>query len=53
LYPFSFLLGLIRQEVKFSKKEKQKKETRQESQLSNQEKTLIGSGAAMGAGCRT
>ena len=28
-------------------------ETRQESQLSNQEKTLIGMGAAMGAGCRT
>ncbi|PKN19902.1 MAG: hypothetical protein CVU71_05920 [Deltaproteobacteria bacterium HGW-Deltaproteobacteria-6] len=28
-------------------------ENRQESQLSNQEKTLIGMGAAMGAGCRT
>lgn len=28
-------------------------ETRQGNQLSNQEKTLIGMGAAMGAGCRT
>jgi hypothetical protein len=28
-------------------------ETRQGKQLSNQEKTLIGMGAAMGAGCRT